>query len=94
MRQGMQPSGRMIDVGRAETRYRAFVPSPLPLRIVDRLFVTPVISARQAQNLFGVSYNSARLAIGKLVDAGILQGISDATYGREFIAPGILNALQ
>ena len=82
-----------LQAGYRETvmRLRA---SALPLRILDLLFATPVITARQAQNTLGVSYNGARLAIGKLVDAGILHGTSDETYGREFIATGILHALE
>lgn len=66
----------------------------LPLRLLDQLFRTPVTTVPQAQEVLGVTYHSARLAIGKLVSLGILNEMSAAVYGKQFVASGILDVVQ
>lgn len=68
--------------------------SVLPLRIVDRLFVTPVTTTRQVAELFSVSYNGAKLAISKLVQIGILRAVNDEAHGRAFAAQAVIEAVQ
>lgn len=91
-------SGRLKLLEDLQAEYRQRVlelrASALPLRIVERLFEAPVITARQIQHLFGVSYNSARLAIDKLMAEGILKSTGDETYGKELVASGIVDILR
>lgn len=68
--------------------------SPVALRLVDQLFDTPVITVPQAQRALCVAYNSAKLAIAKLVAAGILCPSGNEVYGRAFVAKRILDTIQ
>lgn len=68
--------------------------SILPLRLVDQLFETPIITVPQAQHVLDVAYNSAKLAIDKLVGMDILQSVDEESYGRAFVARRILDAIQ
>lgn len=90
-------SGRIKTIQDMESDYRARVmemrASVLPLRLVDHLFETPVLTIPGAQQFLGVTYNSARLAIDKLVSAGILEAAEDEIYGKRFAAREILQAI-
>jgi len=68
--------------------------SVLPLRLVESLFSVPVVTVSEAQEILGVTYHSARLAVRKLVDLGILQKPSEAVYGKRFVASEILRAVE
>jgi len=68
--------------------------SALLLQLVDHLFDTPVITIPEAQRLLDVTYRSAKLNIEKLVDAGILNQVGDADYGKTFVASGILEIVS
>jgi Fic family protein len=73
------------------TRARA---SALTLRLVDRVFETPVLTIPQAQEVLGVTYPSAKLNVQKLVDAGILTVFRDVPYNRSYIALPLLGTLE
>lgn len=64
--------------------------SALMLRLADSLFESPVLTIPQAQQLLGVTYHSAQHSIGKLIEAGILQQVGDASYGKSYRAHEIL----
>ena len=70
--------------------------SPNALRIVDDLFVLPVISAPQAARLLGVTPQGSRRILDRLVKAGVLAVAADHRprlyYADELIA--ILDAPQ
>jgi len=68
--------------------------SALTLRLVDRVFETPVLTVPQAQEVLGVSYPSAKLNVQKLVDAGILTVFRDVPYNRSYIALPLLGTLE
>lgn len=69
--------------------------SALTLRLVDALFVSPILTIPQAQRLLQVgSYHSARKTVEKLVSAGILQPEGEATYGKAYIAAEILRIVH
>jgi Fic family protein len=60
--------------------------SALPLRLVDSLFDSPVLSISQAQSILGVTYHSARRSVERLVQVGILRQQKEAAYGKTFVA--------
>ncbi|MGB6017656.1 MAG: Fic family protein, partial [Nodosilinea sp.] len=64
--------------------------SALLPRFADSLFESPVITIPQAEKILDVTYRSAQLNVEKLVEAGILIQIDEASYNRVFIAPEIL----
>jgi Fic family protein len=65
------------------------------LQLVERLFDSPVVTVRWAEELLGVSNRGARLAVQKLADAGILQPINEAgAYRQVFIAADVLRATE
>lgn len=69
--------------------------SALTLRLVDALFVSPILTIPQAQRLLQVgSYHSARKTVEKLVSAGILQPEGRATYGKAYVAAEILRIVH
>lgn len=68
--------------------------SALLLRLVDHLFDSPVITIPEAQRLLDVTYRSAKLNIKKLVDAGILNQVGEADYGKTFVASEILEVID
>ena len=58
------------------------------------VFESPILTVPTIQQSLGVAYNSAKLAVGKLVDAEILRARDDETYGRVYVAQGVLDAVQ
>ncbi len=62
-------------------------------RLVDSLFVSPVVSISQAQRLLGVTYRSAKLNVEKLAQAGILRQVGESAYGKTYLAEAILQAI-
>jgi len=68
--------------------------SALLLRLADSLFESPMLTIPQAQRILNLTtYRSAQLNVEKLVAAGILQAVSDSSYGKSFLAVEILNAI-
>ena len=68
--------------------------SSLLLRLVDELFVTPVISVNRAAELLEVGYTSARKNIDKLVKTGIAWEISGKRRDRLYFAGEIIEAVE
>jgi len=64
------------------------------LRLVDLVFESPILTVPRIQQALGVAYNSAKSAVGKLVDVGILATGDDETYGRVYIARDVLEAVK
>jgi len=57
--------------------------------LVDRLFETPIVTVRDVQNAFGVTYRAARNTIDKLIEQNILVEIT-RVHPTAFIAPEIM----
>ncbi len=64
------------------------------LQLVDQLFKTPAITIPQVQVVLGVSYPTAQHYVEKLVKAGILKQVGEATQGRLFMAQDILRIVD
>ncbi|MBI3973643.1 MAG: Fic family protein [Chloroflexi bacterium] len=63
------------------------------IRLMESLFEAPLLSVPDAQRTLGLSYPAAQTNVQRLVDAGILRPVGDATYGRRFVADGVLRAI-
>lgn len=63
-------------------------------KVVEILAGNPYITARKAENLLGIAYNTANRAITKLVDSNILLPASDAKRDRVFVAQQLLDILE
>jgi len=68
--------------------------SALLLRLADSLFQSPVITIPQAQRLLDVTYRSAQLNVEKLIEAGILQQVGEASYGKAFSAQAVIDLVS
>jgi Fic family protein len=83
---------------RDEFRHRLQAPrgSALPLELVDRLFVRPVLTVPEAQRILKVTHRAAGMNVKKLVDAGILSEMATprAIRGRLYFSQAIMDLLQ
>ena len=68
--------------------------SALLLDIVDMLFEAPVCAIPQVADRLQVRYPSAKNAVQRLVQNGILMPLGETNYGKVFVARDILNILQ
>ncbi len=68
--------------------------SVLLLRLVDQLFISPIITITQAQRILDVTYPSAQRNVEKLVQAGILEQVGESSYNKTFLAREILAVLE
>lgn len=75
-------------------RLQAARNSALLLRLVDELFVRPVIRVSDAAKAMDVTYPSALNNIQKLVDAKILAEVRPRATPTRFVARGILTAVN
>jgi len=67
--------------------------APSVMELVERLFETPIVSEPRAQALLGVTPPTARKAIQRLEQAGILVGIEGSSHPRQYAAGEIFRAL-
>jgi Fic family protein len=76
-------------------RFQQAKASALTLRLIDSLFERPMLTIRDAQAALGLrSYNGARKHIVKLVEAGILAELPEASPSAFYGAKQILRVLQ
>lgn len=74
-------------------RLRAARNSALLLKLVDNLFISPVITIPDAAEITGLSYHSAKSSVQKLVNANILRPIPDESPAL-FSADAVLKAVN
>lgn len=67
--------------------------SALQIRLADLLFESPILTIPQAQEYLGVTYRSAKSAVSKLVEIGVLQPVDTRRYGKHFLAPEAFKVL-
>lgn len=77
-----------------ETMRRKLAGSPKALALIDDLFVNPYIDAARVKKLLGVSDPTARNAIAELERAGYVRETSGRTWGRQYLAHGVLEAIE
>jgi Fic family protein len=64
------------------------------LRIADSLIGYPMFTVRAMEIQLGVSYQAANQAVGRLVEAGIVQKASRGNYDRLFSCPSVLRVIE
>jgi len=77
-----------------ESMRRKVVDSPKALSLVDELFVNPHVNAARVKTLLGVSDPTARAALAELEQAGLIQETSGRQWGRQYLARGVLKAIE
>jgi len=68
--------------------------SALLLTLVDSLFVSPILTVKQAQETLDVSDMTARAAVAKLVEASVLSEVGAKRRGRMYAAAEVLDVLD
>ena len=64
------------------------------LALVDELFVNPNINAARVKDVLGVTDPTARKVLDELVRAGYIQETTGRTWGRQYLARGVLSAIE
>ena len=67
--------------------------TPLTLRLIDTLFIYPVVSAPSVRDQLAISYPAAQKHIKKLVAAGILHPAPETAGVKTYVAQAILDVL-
>jgi Fic family protein len=67
---------------------------PRALELVDRLFINPYVTAANVAAFMGVSAPTARALIELLEREGILKETTRRSWGRMWVAPAVLAAMQ
>jgi len=64
------------------------------MALLDRLFENPYVTVARAAKLLKTSNPTARAAVKKLVDAGMLKETTGRSWGKVFLAKPILRAIE
>lgn len=64
------------------------------LRLLDKVFEHPVVSARTVTEHLGVSHPTARKDIGLFEDMCVLAPTSEASYGRTWYCPELMGIIE
>lgn len=68
--------------------------SPKALALIDELFANPHINVARVKRLLGVSDPTARAALAELQHAGLVQETTGRSWGRQYLARGVLKAIE
>jgi Fic family protein len=68
--------------------------TPKALALIDELFANPHINVARVKTVLGVSDPTARAALAELEQAGLIQEHSGRQWGRQYIARGVLRAIE
>jgi Fic family protein len=68
--------------------------SGIMLKLIDRLFETPILSAVDIQTHFKVSHQTAMSSIKRLAQLGILKEITGKHRNRMYIAEKIMTIIE
>jgi Fic family protein len=64
------------------------------LHLMDGLFASPFLTIPRITQLLGVTYRTAKRNVGKLLEAGIVQQVGEASYARTFVAEKVLQVIE
>jgi Fic family protein len=64
------------------------------IKLIDALFADPVITARRAADMLGLTVASAQAHVDRLVATGILREVTGGRRNRVYLAEGILGLLE
>jgi Fic family protein len=68
--------------------------APKALALIDELFLNPYINAARARTVLDVTDPTARTALSVLEKTGILHEITGRSWGRMYLAHGVLEAIE
>ncbi len=67
---------------------------PNAVALLDELFANPYITVSRAARLLDVSYPTARAAVARLQEEGLLEEVTGRAWGRLYLARPILQAIE
>ena len=68
--------------------------TPRALALIDPLFENPYVDAARVKRLLGISDPTARKLLAELEAAGIVRETTGRSWGRQYLAAGVLAALD
>lgn len=66
----------------------------LAVRVTEDLIGFPIMRVPELAQRYGVSFEAANSAVGRLVDIGVLRQVGNRAYGRVFVAEEVLRVLR
>ncbi len=85
-------AGKLMDL--RERYRRRLEDNAKAMALLDRLFENPYVTVARAAKLLKTSNPTARAAVKKLVDAGMLKETTGRSWGKVFLARPILRAIE
>ncbi len=85
-------AGKLMDL--RERYRRRLEDNAKAMALLDRLFENPYVTVARAAKLLNTSNPTARAAVKKLVDAGMLKETTGRSWGKVFLAKPILRAIE
>jgi Fic family protein len=94
-KEGIEDAKRIINL---HTKYQTMVQETKKIpesahKLVDELFSNPIISISGLSKKWGVSFNSVKTGVLRLVDVGILKELGEKKRNRLFVASELLDML-
>ena len=91
-RRAAQQAATLMDL--REGYHQRLRRAPRAAALVDELFRSPYMTVAGAAQALGVTTPTAKRAMDKLVEAGILEDMGDRAWRRVFVAPRIMRAIE
>lgn len=79
---------------RYRAQFQVVRSSAVLLRLIDELFASPAVTIASVAGRLSVSFEVARLTVGKLANTGLLREVTGRRRGRLFVADEILRTLE
>lgn len=91
-RRAVRQAGQLLAL---REHMRALVAAqPRAQALVDALFENPYLDAARVKALLGVSDPTARKTLGELERAGLIEETTGRSWGRQYLARGVLAAIE
>jgi hypothetical protein len=62
--------------------------------LASQLIGYPILGVNAAARILGVTYQTANVAVARLVDLGLLEQIGPGNYDRTFVCPAAYDILE
>jgi Fic family protein len=91
----MHRANRIIDLWLSyRQRFQDARHSVLTLKLLDEIVAIPVITYRKAEQILKVTPRAARQNVDKLVDAGLVEEVTNRERNKIFVASEIIAILE
>lgn len=91
-KEAVERAGRLL--GLRERFRKKVMRFPRALRLLDALMINPYVTVARAQKLLGVSNPTARQAVNRLQDSGLLREITGRSWGKLYLAKPIMRVID